>query len=335
MTCSAKGDVLNFIQLSEGCSWHEAGKISEKILLSGSMRMDKKRKREKRPVPKSKECKISTDRFQSLLEKILELASLPDEIKNRYLISNESIEFDLNCYDKSIGCFQSEKKKYKSPHFLPETVSKFRIGFLGTKLSDLRKTLNAEGYTDEELLSTGVFDKDKLSRFSIARVFRGRILYPFFREGKVIHLIGRQTEYSATPNKYSNCATHPEVNRTKIFNEDILQSCDQVLITEGVTDCIKANEIGVPSISPVTTQFTHDSYDYLAEKLQGKRIKICFDSEINNSGIKGAYETQKKLAGYGIQSDVIQLVLPLDRDKIDVCDFINEHGCDDFYQLLK
>jgi hypothetical protein len=39
------------------------------------------------------------------------------------------------------------------------------------------------------------------------------------------------------------------------YNEDAVRGADELLITEGVTDCISALQVGVPCISPVTVRF--------------------------------------------------------------------------------
>lgn len=327
--CDARGDVLNFIQLSEPCTSSEVEKIAKTILMTPSPIFSPV---ETQTIPLEKEKEItkeiptiSTDRFINLLEAIMDLCPLPNDIVQKYLLGQEGFSFDL--FDQKENGYV--ETSYQPPNFQSETLKHFRVGFLGKKYADLVKTLKAQGFTEDELLFTKIFSRTKSGEIRTGG-FAGRILYPYIRQGRVVGLAGRQTEYSGI-DKFKKCTTHPEANPVRLMNEDVLDTCDYVLITEGVTDCLKAHEAGVQSITPATIEIPNDTYELLAPRLKEKEVIICFDTD--DAGKKGAVATQTKLKNCGIESRIAKLP-PSKKGKKDVCDFINRFGAEAFRQLI-
>ena len=102
-------------------------------------------------------------------------------------------------------------------------------------------------------------------RFRDGRVtdfFQQRLVFPYWRRGRVVYFIARQTEL--TPEapweqaKYKKLLTrsgkHPYVSalvqNDTFYNEDAATRgrVRQLLVTEGVTDCISAMQAGVPAV---------------------------------------------------------------------------------------
>ncbi|QQS59085.1 hypothetical protein IPN35_05895 [Candidatus Peregrinibacteria bacterium] len=350
MGCEACGDIFNFIQLKEDCSLPEAINVAERILEeyetgkisstkeTGTQHGDVSKKTRKR-VKKTKKIvgflpnSLNAVRFMELLSSILEVFSLNEENKKLYLTGFAPIKITGFPYSKKIGKVVKTIEKYIPPNFSKETVAKYKIGYCGLNYKDALKKLRDQGFLDEELIFSGFFRREKRGFLYLAKHMQGRILYPFLRKGKVVQIAGRIAGNFRTPNKYSK--TKHCRGMGQIFNADVLEKSQSILITEGVTDCIKANEVGIASVSPVAKDITRITVAELAQKLRGKNVAICFDSDLNGAGQKGAKLTQEKFKEYGIEAIIIKLPRETSKDKMDVCEFINTFGERAFKELLK
>lgn len=140
-----------------------------------------------------------------------------------------------------------------------ETVDKLKIGYAtkGRDLTDLDKAiLKKSGLVYVNGGMTG------------GEVFTGRIIFPYWKNGKVVYLIGRETEETPESErekgmKYKKMLVHKEgqeyishsVQNLYFYGEDSLRGSDYCIITEGVADCITMWQAGFPCISPVTVRF--------------------------------------------------------------------------------
>ncbi len=178
-------------------------------------------------------------------------------------------------------------------------------------------------FTARELSATGAFrptSQDGLTPF-----FEGRIIFPYWKSGRVVFLIGRRTPW--TPDqpweqgKYKKLPVHddharrqiaPCINNAVLYNEDcLLARPERVIITEGVTDCISLMQAGFPAISPVTVNIREADWERLLPKIAGvKTVFICQDNEVSQAGINGALRTARVLSEHGIDTRVV--VLPLE-----------------------
>jgi DNA primase len=222
-----------------------------------------------------------------------------------------------------------------------ETIDKLQIGYstTGINLKDLTgETLNKSGLIYINNVKPG------------GEVFQSRIIFPYWKNGKVVYLIGRETKETKriikdgkdkTP-KYQKLLVHKEgreyvshaVQNAYFYGEDSLRGEDYCIITEGVADCIAMLQAGFPCISPVTTRFKEKEKTKLINLTKGKRVIICNDNEVNEAGIKGAIETAEILEAAGIEARLIELPKPVDRDKIDIADYMKDHSPEDFKGLM-
>src|SRR5271157_597506 len=127
-----------------------------------------------------------------------------------------------------------------------ETVSDLKIG-LSTDDPDgpsLNESLLSQGFTDEEVLSTGAFVKtaDGPTPF-----FQGRITFPYWSRGRgTVYMIGRKTPWTPENEhekpKYKKLLVHSPrhpyvrecIDNSALYNEDCLSGKPStVIITEG------------------------------------------------------------------------------------------------------
>lgn len=193
-------------------------------------------------------------------------------------------------------------------------------------------------YTNiDTLKKSGLFycnDNDKL-----VDIYRGRIIFPYWFHGEIVYSIGRDPKWDEDKNqrkfikqlvpseKYPYVSTAVE---NTLFGKDSIKGNDTVYIAEGIADAIALLQAGVAVLSPVTTRFKESDINGLVHACKGKKlVKIVNDNETNESGLKGAMDTAKALEASGIRAEIIVLPRPEGKDKIDVADYLKEHGIEE------
>ena len=200
------------------------------------------------------------------------------------------------------------------------------------------------GFTQQEIASTGAFRLD--TNEQLQPFFRNRIIFPYWSQGNVVYLIGRQTPWtenlewekgkykkSLTHNEHDHCYVAKFISNSTLYNEDVLLSHpERVIITEGVTDCISLMEAGFPAISPVTVNIKDKDWNRILPRLKGvQRVYICQDNEISEAGFRGACRTSSKLREASIKSYVVSL--PLRDKQIEVRKFLQDIFSIDFAEI--
>ena len=227
--------------------------------------------------------------------------------------------------------------------FTDDTVDSLLLGWADGHLYEHMTGLL--GYSTEEALATGLFVRLKDGR--IEDFFKDRLVFPYWRHGRVAYFIARATEHTGDEPweqaKYKKLPTHsdrhpyvsPLVANDVFYNEDGVRGADQILITEGVTDCISAVQCGVACISPVTVRFRRKDHSRLAALTgSARRVVICNDSEESGAGEAGAVETAQALYAAGRDVRIARLTRPEGTDKIDLNEFVVSQGPDALRSLL-
>jgi len=185
-------------------------------------------------------------------------------------------------------------------------------------------------------LKTGLFVV--LGGGRVEDFFRDRLVFPYWKCGQVVYFIARATEYTGDEewekSKYKKLLTHserhsyvsPVVGNDYFYNEDAARGTEELLITEGVTDCISAMQADIPCISPVTTRFRKQDVDKLLQLTRNtKRIIICNDAELSGAGAVGALETAAALFAEGREVRIAELPRPEDVVKVDLNEFLKSN----------
>ena len=209
-----------------------------------------------------------------------------------------------------------------------ETIDDLLIGYADNS-SGVKKHLTSgeHSFSGKELAATGAFTPT--SHNSLFPFFDRRIIFPYWNRGRVVFMIGRKTKWTPVSKweqgKYKKLRIFDEkkrsyiapfINNSVLYNEDILLSNPtELIITEGVTDCIALMQQGFATISPVTTRIRVADWQRLIPKLRNiKTIYICQDNEISQAGLKGAMQTARVLAEHNIDTRVV--TLPLEEEQI-------------------
>ena len=201
--------------------------------------------------------KVAADRagieLKVLTDEEREVVKEKADIHNLYTVATEIYHNNLEPYIRKLI---TEKWGIAD-----ETIDKLQIGYA------------TEGHNLMDLDPNLVY-KSGLVYQSGNQVFDNRIVFPYWKNGKVVYLIGRATSKTpcrrdgSNPTKYKKLLVHKEgqeyvsplVQNSYFYGEDSLRGTDYCIITEGVADCIAMLQAGFPCISPVTVQFRKEDH---------------------------------------------------------------------------
>ena len=198
--------------------------------------------------------------------------------------------------------------------------------------------------------------------------FKGRIVFPYWLNGKVVYMLARATSITP-PDKYE-CHTDNQNNikkddrgihefikykklrshdsndekrkhfskyiRNDVFmGENTVYGSNEIIITEGAPDWVSAVDKGFKAISPVTVTFREEDFEKLQNLTKNiNAIYIINDNEENEAGLKGALKTGKYLAQRGRNVFLVMLPKPAGIKKIDLNEYLKDHSADDLQKLM-
>jgi len=258
--------------------------------------------------------------------------------------------------------------------FSREIIEELQIGFAppGTSYpditSDLANHLENKPEFQGKVALSGLFTF-KSSQGPFWDFFKGRITFPYWKQGKVVYMAARATDITPVDQyecytekdgavkkdsqgnpayiKYKKLRTYnPDDDKRKhisrfiqndsFMGEDSIRGAKEVIITEGAPDLISALDKGFAAISPVTTRFREKDLEKLERLTVGaEALYIINDNEDNRAGFKGALETGKYLAKAKKNVFLVELPRPDDKSKIDLNEYLVDHSADDLRALMQ
>jgi hypothetical protein len=209
-------------------------------------------------------------------------------------------------------------------------VNQLYIGYAPVDPDAVVKHLS-QYFQKDQIKKTGLLTKNDKS------FFQGQLMFPYWLNGFNRYFIGRKTvDMPEWKNgKYEKLPIVSDHIENIIFGLDSIKNQSYVYIAEGVTDCIALLQHNEPCISPVTVSFKKSDFEKIIPKLKGKQVYLVPDNEVNVAGLKGAESTKEHLQAAGIDCHIILLPRPDDKDKIDLNEFVRDHGIDAFRKLVK
>ena len=264
-----------------------------------------------------------------------------EEIREELKIASERRRVEQVLTDAAIYMNRNLPRKYRrhlrENYGLDDaTIDRYRIGWADTEGLLLYLGETGLKYSKKEILASGLF-VDLGSR-GLACFFDRRIVFPYWRHGRVVYAIGRRTDDTSDADhekaKYKKLLLHsdkhPFVSKTiandYLFGEDTVRgSSNHVVITEGVADALVLIMLGFAVLSPVTTRVRKKDTPRLVELTRRiPRVSVLNDNEENESGTKGALVMGEALFREGRDVRLPMLPRPSGVEKIDVCDFVQQ-----------
>ena len=235
------------------------------------------------------------------------------------------------------GCIPDGiRTKYFRQHygFSEETINQLQLGWSD---GGLFEHLTKAGVSRRAALATGLFVP--LATGSVVDFFRNRLIFPYWRGGRVVYFTARATELTGDEpweqSKYKKLRTHseqhryisPTVRNDYFYNEDAAREADELVITEGVPDCVSAVQCGVACISPGTTSLRKQDMPRLLELTRhAKRVIICNDSEDSGAGETAAAALAAQLWSERREVCIAAIPRPAGTTKIDVNELVAAQG---------
>lgn len=222
--------------------------------------------------------------------------------------------------------------------FTDTTIDSLQLGWADGQLYE--HFVRELGVSEEQALRTGLFVR---TEHGPRDFFRGRLTFPYWRGGEVVYFTARTVEADAKQGKYWKLLTrsdrHPYVSSTvrneHLFNEDALRRAEEVLITEGIPDCIAAHQAGFACASPGTTQLRDaDVPRVVALTRSATLVILCNDAEESGAGFKGALASADALTRAGRHVRIAALPRPPAVEKLDLDDFLKAHTPEELRQVL-
>jgi hypothetical protein len=291
-----------------------------------------------------------------------------DRANNTVKITGENLPTN-NILEEVVEFFYqqntTETKSHFSDRFPEEQIEKYRLGWAPPDNS-LYTYLTEQGYSDKEILSTGVFSEQNDG--SLSCLWQGRYVYPYFNSNmEPAYMIARSTgskgggaagydghKKDFLAGKYAKMAHTKEYcpYTEPIWGLNTLdRSTERVIVAEGIADAIQADAYGFPVISPVTTQFKEKHFEEVQEIIQKFDISEVYlvpDSEDPSEDMKKKYG--ESAVGEGLTGAIIMshkmedsisaslhiTTLPRksERSKIDLDEFLKENSADEFESVL-
>jgi DNA primase len=184
--------------------------------------------------------------------------------------------------DKST-MIHDQSKEYLIARGLTEKILlKFGVFSIKNYL-EINKFLN-EHYTREELSIAGITSEKGNLLF-----FKHNIIFPYYRNGRIICLRGRITGSDNNTSKYIGLKN---ISSKIFYNYDIISTMrpnEELYICEGEIDCITLNMLGIKAIAIPGVTNIPPAEEW--KKLSDYRINILFDSD--DAGRKALIEIKK------------------------------------------
>ena len=294
--CGVGGDVITFLQITEKLSYSEAISI-----------LAQKLKLEKSPVFPVCDKKFLRDKC--------------------YAINRETANFYywnlLHSNDKHGLQYFSQRR------LSPAIIQKYGLGFAPDDWHQLRNYLRQKGYSDEELVLSGVCRRSEKNPENLYDNFRNRVIFPILStSGNIIGFGGRVLDDSKP--KYLNTSETPVFDKSnQLFSLYFAQhsASDMLILAEGYMDVIAIHQAGFENVvATLGTAITAQQARLIARYT--RQVIIAYDSDT-----AGQNATQKALRHFqeiGLQAKVLRIENAKDPDE-----FLKKYGREKFRQLLE
>lgn len=238
-----------------------------------------------------------------------------------------------------------------------ETIKKYKICYFDRKWTNAFWEKLRENYTEAELLGSGIF---RMWKGQPSCLFQNRLIIPYIQNGDVVYMIGRETRFSWYEDpetgerknfdggkKFKKIPIYVEdkeythsisklVRNDYVFGVDTIKRGEDLIITEGIGDCLVLLQNGYNAISPVTVSFKNEMLEPVSYRLKrARQIYLCNDTEVSGAGSAGAMRMYDFFISKGIDAKIIQLPLEEGETHKDVAEYFENHTNDEFKTLIE
>ncbi len=234
---------------------------------------------------------------------------------------------------------QTAREYLKGRGLTVEVAKSWKLGYAPESWDALCHWARSKGYSDEELVSSGLVTlregEERSRNPHFYDRFRDRLMIPICNvTGEVIAFCGRVLSKEAFGGKYVNSPETPLFTKGNVLfgiqkTMRAITEKNSVVVCEGQIDLITAFEAGVKNVlASQGTAFTKEQARIIRRYAGSTgEVVLCFDSDI--AGINAAEKSLEPLLTAGLSIRVAEMPAGEDPDS-----FIRTQGAEAFVRLI-
>lgn len=206
-----------------------------------------------------------------------------------------------------------------------ETLEVYNLGFSGN-FDELYQVLRKEGFQDEEILESGLVNKNENGKY-IDR-YRNRFIIPILDERNRVIAFGGRVLDDSKP-KYINSPENVVYSKGKhLFGLNVAKKYDhkQLLIVEGYMDAISLHQRGITNVVASLGTALTTNQGWLLRK-NAEKIILGFDSD--GAGQTAIIRAMEVMQNMGCDMRVLQMSGAKDPDE-----YVIKYGSARFLKLM-
>ena len=298
--CHAGGDVITFIEQSEGLDYVET--VEKLAQMAG--------------VPMEEQTSSGAERAPSVSRERL------------YALNKEAARFFRSALLSPEGAYA--RSYLQKRQFSDLTVRRFGIGYAPNSWNALTDHLTANGFTSAEIREAFLGSVSKKNG-KLYDIFRNRLMFPVFDlNGEVAAFSGRRLDEN-DERKYINTSDTKVFKKSRIlFGMHIAKNfaTQGIILCEGAPDCIAMHQAGFSNAAATLgTAITGEHARMLAKFT--KQVFLAYD--IDAAGRNATMRGIQLLEQVGVSVKIINLG---EGDSKDPDEFIKNHGAEAFRAKL-
>jgi len=208
-----------------------------------------------------------------------------------------------------------EARAYLAGRGLEEaTLRTYRVGYAPSAWDRLLLVARQAGFSEEELLATGLAQRSRQQRGQVYDRFRGRIMFPLAdARGRVVGFGARAMRENQPP-KYLNTSEGEVFHKgSQLFGIDLARKAaaraGAVVLAEGYTDVLALRQAGVENaVGIMGTSFT----DEQARELERTARTLVLALDADGAGQEAMLRAARVAEGRSLELRVVALPAGLD-----------------------
>ncbi|HEX7291355.1 MAG TPA: DNA primase [Conexibacter sp.] len=220
----------------------------------------------------------------------------------------------------------AEAREYLVGRGLAEaTLRTYRVGYAPSAWDKLLLVARQAGFSEDELLATGLAQRSRQQRGSIYDRFRGRIMFPLAdARGRVVGFGARAMRENQPP-KYLNTSEGEVFHKgSQLFGIDLARKsaarAGAVVLAEGYTDVLALHQAGIEhAVGIMGTSFT----DEQARELERTARTLVLALDADGAGQEAMLRAARVADGRSLELRVAALPAGLDP-----ADLVQREGAD-------
>ena len=250
--------------------------------------------------------------------------SKKEELKAKvYKVNSFTAEFyHKKLYELSSKIAQEYVKKRQLNN---ETLKSFKIGFSG-KFDELYQALHKEGFKDEEILESGLVNKNENGNY-IDR-YRNRLMIPIFDERNRVIAFGGRVLDDSKPKYINSPENIVYIKGRHLFGLNVAKKSEtkRLLIVEGYMDAISLHQRGITNVVASLGTALTTQQGWLLRK-NAEQVILGFDSD--GAGQTAIMRAMEVMQNMGCDMRVLQMSGAKDPDE-----YVLKYGSARFQKLL-